>query len=61
MNVKVGQLRSIKTLIPLSYYSVPHCQPERVVETTEIADVFGVNGENSLYKVSCLLYTSSFC
>jgi transmembrane 9 superfamily protein 2/4 len=33
--VKVSQLSSIKTQLPYSYYSLPFCRPDAVVDSAE--------------------------
>ncbi|KAM1021796.1 hypothetical protein ACFX2I_042847 [Malus domestica] len=35
LKVKVNTLTSTKTQLPYSYYSLPYCQPERIVNTIE--------------------------
>ena len=55
MKVKVNKLTSIKTQLPYSYYSVPHCQPGKIVDSAEnLGEVLrGDRIENSPYVVSC--------
>uniref|UniRef100_A0A7N0V454 Transmembrane 9 superfamily member n=2 Tax=Kalanchoe fedtschenkoi TaxID=63787 RepID=A0A7N0V454_KALFE len=49
-------MTSTTTQIPLSYYSLPHCRPERIVETPQnLAQVLqGDYSQNSLYKFKML-------
>ncbi|GJN38969.1 hypothetical protein PR202_gb28055 [Eleusine coracana subsp. coracana] len=49
--VKVNQLSSIKTQLPYSYYSLPFCRPEIIVDSAEnLGEVLrGDRIENSLY------------
>ncbi|KAI5673116.1 hypothetical protein M9H77_13480 [Catharanthus roseus] len=35
LNVKVNKLTSIKTQLPYSYYSLPYCRPETIVDSRE--------------------------
>ncbi|KAH0888032.1 hypothetical protein HID58_050461 [Brassica napus] len=35
LKVKVNKLTSIKTQLPYSYYSLPFCQPKKIVDSTE--------------------------
>ncbi|KAG2335100.1 hypothetical protein Bca52824_006280 [Brassica carinata] len=35
LKVKVNKLSSIKTQLPYSYYSLPFCQPKKIVDSTE--------------------------
>lgn len=52
--VKVNQLSSIKTQLPYSYYSLPFCRPDTIVDSAEnLGEVLrGDRIENSLYVVS---------
>lgn len=54
LSVKVNQLSSIKTQLPYSYYSLPFCRPETIVDSAEnLGEVLrGDRIENSLYLVS---------
>lgn len=69
--VKVNKLTSTKTQLPYSYYSLPYCQPERIVDSAEnLGEVLrGDRIENSPYEVSlnsldhtcvCLFYVFLF-
>ncbi|GFS38996.1 endomembrane protein 70 protein family [Actinidia rufa] len=51
LKVKVNKLTSIKTQLPYSYYSVPHCQPGKIVDSAEnLGEVLrGDRIENSPY------------
>ncbi|KAM7252729.1 hypothetical protein ACFE04_008238 [Oxalis oulophora] len=35
LNVKVNKLTSTKTQLPYSYYSLPYCHPDQIVDSTE--------------------------
>ncbi|KAG4195183.1 hypothetical protein ERO13_A06G097700v2 [Gossypium hirsutum] len=50
--VKVNKLTSTKTQLPFSYYSLPYCQPERIVDNAEnLGEVLrGDRIENSPYE-----------
>jgi hypothetical protein len=56
LSVKVNQLSSIKTQLPYSYYSLPFCRPEIIVDSAEnLGEVLrGDRIENSLYVVSAV-------
>jgi transmembrane 9 superfamily protein 2/4 len=62
--VKVSQLSSIKTQLPYSYYSLPFCRPDAVVDSAEnLGELLrGDRIENTPYVVSiqhaCLLWFS---
>ncbi|XP_031480719.1 transmembrane 9 superfamily member 8-like [Nymphaea colorata] len=49
--VKVNKLTSTKTQLPYSYYSLPYCSPEKIVDNTEnLGEVLrGDRIENSVY------------
>ncbi|PON99236.1 Nonaspanin [Trema orientale] len=51
LNVKVNKLTSTKTQLPYSYYSLPFCRPEKIVDSTEnLGEVLrGDRIENSPY------------
>ncbi|XP_057767826.1 transmembrane 9 superfamily member 9-like [Salvia miltiorrhiza] len=51
LKVKVNKLTSIKTQLPYSYYSLPYCKPEKIVESAEnLGEVLrGDRIENSPY------------
>ena len=53
VDLKVNRLTSTRTLLPLAYYQVPHCQPKEVVSFREnLGEVLrGDRIENSLYKL----------
>jgi hypothetical protein len=59
--VKVNQLSSIKTQLPYSYYSLPLCKPDTIVDSAEnLGEVLrGDRIENSLYVVSLQPRTTS--
>jgi transmembrane 9 superfamily protein 2/4 len=52
--VKVSQLSSIKTQLPYSYYSLPFCRPDAVVDSAEnLGELLrGDRIENTPYVVS---------
>lgn len=52
--VKVNKLTSIKTQLPYSYYSLPYCRPDTIVDSAEnLGEVLrGDRIENSPYVVS---------
>jgi transmembrane 9 superfamily member 2/4 len=52
--VKVNKLTSIKTQLPYSYYSLPYCKPDVIVDSAEnLGEVLrGDRIENSPYVVS---------
>lgn len=54
LKVKVNKLTSTKTQLPYSYYSLPYCKPERIVDSAEnLGEVLhGDRIENSPYVVS---------
>lgn len=54
--VKVGQLSSINTQLPYSYYSLPFCRPSTVTNSANnLGEVLRGNLiENSLYEVTIL-------
>ncbi|XP_010942081.1 transmembrane 9 superfamily member 8 [Elaeis guineensis] len=51
LQVKVNKLTSTKTQLPYSYYSLPYCQPNSIVDSAEnVGEVLrGDRIENSLY------------
>lgn len=53
LKVKVNKLTSIKTQLPYSYYSLPFCQPKKIVDSTEnLGEVLrGDRIENAPYSV----------
>lgn len=52
--VKVNKLTSTKTQLPYSYYSLPYCRPDTIVDSAEnLGEVLrGDRIENSPYAVS---------
>ncbi|GJN38968.1 hypothetical protein PR202_gb28054 [Eleusine coracana subsp. coracana] len=56
--VKVGQLSSIKTQLPYSYYSLPFCRPRTVINSANnLGEVLrGDLIENSLYESNHITY-----
>ena len=52
--VKVNKLTSTKTQLPYSYYSLPYCRPEKIVDSAEnLGEVLrGDRIENSPFVVS---------
>jgi transmembrane 9 superfamily protein 2/4 len=52
--VKVNKLTSIKTQLPYTYYSLPFCKPNTIVDSAEnLGEVLrGDRIENSPYAVS---------
>lgn len=54
LKVKVNKLTSTKTQLPYSYYSLPYCRPEHIVDSAEnLGEVLrGDRIENSAYVVS---------
>lgn len=63
MSVKVNKLTSTKTQLPYSYYSLPYCQPDRIVDSAEnLGEVLrGDRIENSPYVVSLDCKMISLC
>lgn len=53
LKVKVNKLTSTKTQLPYSYYSLPYCLPEKIVDSAEnLGEVLrGDRIENSPYVV----------
>ncbi|KAL6534806.1 Transmembrane 9 superfamily member 8 [Orobanche gracilis] len=51
LKVKVNKLTSVKTQLPYSYYSLPYCKPEKIVDSAEnLGEVLrGDRIENSPY------------
>lgn len=56
--VKVNKLTSTKTQLPYSYYSLPFCKPDKIVDSAEnLGEVLrGDRIENSAYVVSFFNY-----
>lgn len=54
LKVKVNKLTSTKTQLPYSFYSLPYCQPKKIVDSAEnLGEVLrGDRIENSPYVVS---------
>jgi transmembrane 9 superfamily protein 2/4 len=54
LKVKVNKLTSTKTQLPYSYYSLPYCPPDKIVDSAEnLGEVLrGDRIENSPYVVS---------
>ncbi|CAL5419364.1 unnamed protein product [Camellia sinensis] len=54
LNVKVNKLTSTKTQLPYSYYSLPYCHPETIVDSREnLGEVLrGDRIENSAYVLN---------
>ncbi|KAL8189548.1 hypothetical protein R6Q57_029114 [Mikania cordata] len=52
LNVKVNKLASTKTQLPYSYYSIPYCRPDKIVDSAEnLGEVLrGDRIENSPYE-----------
>lgn len=61
LKVKVNKLTSVKTQLPYSYYSLPYCKPEKIVDSAEnLGEVLrGDRIENSPYVV-CHFYLFLF-
>lgn len=55
--VKVNKLTSTKTQLPYSYYSLPYCRPEKIVDSAEnLGEVLrGDRIENSPFVVCMFL------
>lgn len=53
LNPKVNKVTSTKTQLPYSYYSLPYCRPEHIVDSAEnLGEVLrGDRIENSPYEV----------
>ena len=53
LTVKVNKLTSIKTQLPYSYYSLPYCKPNTIIDSAEnLGEVLrGDRIENSPYVV----------
>ena len=51
--VKVNKLASTKTQLPYSYYSIPYCRPDKIVDSAEmLGEVLrGDRIQNSPYEV----------
>jgi len=54
LQVKVNKLSSTKTQLPYTYYSLPYCHPEKILDSAEnLGEVLrGDRIENSRYAVS---------
>ena len=54
--MKVNKLTSIKTQLPYTYYSLPFCKPDTIIDSAEnLGEVLrGDRIENSPYVVSTL-------
>lgn len=62
--VKVNKLTSTKTQLPYSYYSLPYCHPEHIVDSAEnLGEVLrGDRIENSPFVVcSCSFFLYVSC
>ena len=61
LQVKVNKLTSTKTQLPYSYYSLPYCRPDKIVDSAEnLGEVLrGDRIENSPYVVSFLWHVNS--
>lgn len=61
LKVKVNKLTSTKTQLPYSYYSLPYCKPEKIVDSAEnLGEVLrGDRIENSPYVVILSFSSSS--
>lgn len=61
LKVKVNKLTSTKTQLPYSYYSLPFCNPGRIVDSAEnLGEVLrGDRIENSPYVV-CFMILITF-
>ncbi|KVH93693.1 Nonaspanin (TM9SF) [Cynara cardunculus var. scolymus] len=57
LRVKVNKLASTKTQLPYSYYSVPYCRPDKIVDSAEnLGEVLrGDRIENSPYEFQMLV------
>jgi len=57
LTVKVNKLTSIKTQLPYSYYSLPYCKPNTIIDSAEnLGEVLrGDRIENSPYVVRFVL------
>lgn len=63
LKVKVNKLTSTKTQLPYSYYSLPYCPPEKIVDSAEnLGEVLrGDRIENSPYVVRSFSQIFLFC
>lgn len=61
LKVKVNKLTSTKTQLPYSYYSLPYCKPDKILDSAEnLGEVLrGDRIENSPYVVSDILMCKS--
>lgn len=57
LKVKVNKLTSTKTQLPYSFYSLPFCRPEKILDSAEnLGEVLrGDRIENSPYVVSVIV------
>lgn len=57
LQVKVNKLTSTKTQLPYTYYSLPYCAPEKILDSAEnLGEVLrGDRIENSRYVV-CFIW-----
>lgn len=55
----MNKLTSTKTQLPYSYYSLPYCRPDQIVDSAEnLGEVLrGDRIENSPYVVSFIFFT----
>lgn len=62
LKVKVNKLTSIKTQLPYSYYTLPFCRPNKIVDSAEnLGEVLrGDRIENSPYEVEQFLFCILF-
>ena len=53
LKVRVNKLTSTRTQLPYSYYSLPYCRPEKIVDAAEnLGEVLSDDRfENSMYEV----------
>ena len=58
LKVKVNKLTSTKTQLPYTFYSLPFCRPEKIVDNAEnLGEVLrGDRIENSPYVVSYIFH-----
>lgn len=57
LKVKVNKLTSTKTQLPYSFYSLPYCRPDKILDSAEnLGEVLrGDRIENSPYVVSVIV------
>jgi len=62
LQVKVNKLTSTKTQLPYTYYSLPYCPPNKIVDSAEnLGEVLrGDRIENSRYVV-CFIWNFNSC